>query len=86
MTGFIRTADLGCRKANAVEHMIVDALVEADPVFRLADAAEKAETFAQLDDSILRVWAHVKLNAAASAFARGSCVSIPSRLCHPACE
>ncbi len=40
-----------------MEHMIVDALVEADPVFQLADAADKAETFAQLDDSILRVLA-----------------------------
>ena len=62
----------------------MDALVEADPVFKLADAAEKAETFAQLDDFILRVWAHVKFDAATSAFARCFFVSSPSGLCHSA--
>lgn len=36
--------------------MIVDALVEADPVFKLADATENAQDFARLEDSILRVW------------------------------
>ena len=35
--------------------MIVDALVEADPVFKLADATENAQDFARLEDSILRV-------------------------------
>ena len=35
--------------------MIVDALVGADPVFRLADATESAQDFAKLDDSILKV-------------------------------
>ena len=44
-----------CRKANAVEHMIVDAFVEADPFFKLADATEDAQAFALLDDSILKV-------------------------------
>ena len=35
--------------------MIVDALVGADPVFKLADATESAQDFAKLDDSILKV-------------------------------
>ena len=33
----------------------MDALVGADPVFRLADATESAQDFAKLDDSILKV-------------------------------
>ena len=33
----------------------MDALVGADPVFRLADATECAQDFAKLDDSILKV-------------------------------
>ncbi len=33
----------------------MDALVGADPVFRLADATENAQDFAKLDDSILKV-------------------------------
>ena len=35
--------------------MIVDAFVEADPFFKLADATEDAQAFALLDDSILKV-------------------------------
>ena len=63
------------RKANAVEHMIVDAFVEADPFFKLADATEDAQAFALLDDSILKVcrayaacW-HPMLHSAAEAAA-----------------
>ena len=33
----------------------MDALVGADPVFKLADATESAQDFAKLDDSILKV-------------------------------
>lgn len=33
----------------------MDALVEADPVFKLADATLDVEAFAKLDDSILKV-------------------------------
>ena len=33
----------------------MDAFVEADPFFKLADATEDAQAFALLDDSILKV-------------------------------
>ncbi|CAK0787043.1 hypothetical protein CVIRNUC_010259 [Coccomyxa viridis] len=46
------------KKANAVEHMIMDAFVEADPFFKLADATEDAQAFALLDDSILKTIEH----------------------------
>ena len=44
-----------CRKASAVEHMVVDALLAAEPVVRLAEKTEDSREFAKLDDTILRV-------------------------------
>lgn len=44
-----------CRKARGVEHMIVDALVAAEPTLRLADKTEDAQEFVRLDDNIIKV-------------------------------
>lgn len=43
------------RKASAVEHMVVDALLAAEPVVRLIEKTEDSREFAKLDDTILRV-------------------------------
>ena len=42
------------RKASAVEHMVVDAFLAADPVLRLAEKTEDSREFARLDDTLLR--------------------------------
>ena len=50
-----RPARLPRRKAKAVEFMVVDALLEADPALRLSAAASDPEQFVRLDDSVLEV-------------------------------
>ena len=42
------------RKAKAVEYMVVDALLAAEPALRLAERAREVETFVTLDDTVLR--------------------------------
>jgi len=42
------------RKAKAVEYMVVDALLAAEPALRLAERAREIETFVTLDDTVLR--------------------------------
>ena len=42
------------RKAKAVEYMVVDALLAAEPALRLAERARDVETFVTLDDTVLR--------------------------------
>ncbi len=46
-----------CRKARGVEHMIVDALLAAEPTLRLADKTEDPQEFVRLDDTIIKVTA-----------------------------
>ena len=43
------------RKARAVEHMIVDAMLAAEPTLRLAERTEDPREFVRLDDSIIKV-------------------------------
>ena len=43
------------RKAKAIEFMMVDALLEADPVLRLTDKIWDVNQFVQLDDGVLEV-------------------------------
>ncbi|KAK9918697.1 hypothetical protein WJX75_006087 [Coccomyxa subellipsoidea] len=43
------------KKARAVEHMIVDALLAAEPTLRLAERTEDPREFVRLDDSIIKV-------------------------------
>lgn len=43
-----------CRKAKGVEHMIVDALLEADKAMHFSDKIRDAAQFVTLDDSILK--------------------------------
>ena len=43
------------RKASAVELMVVDALLAAEPVLKLAEKTEDSREFAKLDDTVLRV-------------------------------
>jgi len=42
------------RKAKGIEHMIVDALLEADKAMHFSDRIRKAADFVTLDDSILK--------------------------------
>lgn len=42
------------RKAKAVEFMVVDALLAAEPALKLADRAQSVDTFLTLDDTLLR--------------------------------
>ena len=42
------------RKAKAVEYMVVDALLAAEPALRLAERAREVDTFVTLDDTLLR--------------------------------
>ena len=42
------------RKAKAVEFMVVDALLAAEPALRLAERAQSVDTFVTLDDTLLR--------------------------------
>lgn len=42
------------RKAKAVEYMVVDALLAAEPALRLAERASDVDTFVTLDDTVLR--------------------------------
>ena len=44
-----------CRKAKAIEFMMVDALLEADTVLRLTDKIWDVNQFVQLDDGVLEV-------------------------------
>jgi hypothetical protein len=39
----------------AIEHMIVDALVEAEPALKLADKTEDVREFVKLDDTVIKV-------------------------------
>ncbi|CAL8464238.1 g3773 [Coccomyxa elongata] len=43
------------KKARGVEHMIVDALLAAEPTLRLADKSEDPQEFVRLDDTIIKV-------------------------------
>lgn len=43
------------RKAKAIEFMVVDALLEADPVLRLTEKIWDVNQFVALDDGILEV-------------------------------
>lgn len=43
-----------CRKAKGVEHMIVDALLEADKALHFSDKIRSAKEFVTLDDSLLK--------------------------------
>ena len=43
-----------CRKAKGVEHMLVDALLEADKALHFSDKIRSAREFITLDDSLLK--------------------------------
>jgi hypothetical protein len=44
-----------CRKSKAIELMVVDALLEADPVLKISEKIWQPEEFARLDDGLLSV-------------------------------
>ena len=43
-----------CRKAKAIELMLVDALLEADPVLKLTEKVWDPREFVRLDDTLLK--------------------------------
>lgn len=43
------------KKSKAVEFMVVDALVEADPVLKISEKIYTAADFSRLDDGLLEV-------------------------------
>ena len=47
-------ASFHCRKAKGVEHMLVDALLEADKALHFSDKIRSAREFITLDDSLLK--------------------------------
>jgi len=48
-------AYLICRKSKAIEFMVVDALVEAEPALRISEKIFDRAEFQLLDDSIIDV-------------------------------
>ena len=51
-------ATLSCRKAKAIELMLVDALITADPVLKMTERIHDPREFVQMDDTILKQIEH----------------------------
>lgn len=47
-----------CRKAKAIELMLVDALITADPVLKMTERIHDPLEFVQMDDTILKQIEH----------------------------
>lgn len=47
-----------CRKAKAIELMLVDALITADPVLKMTERIHDPREFVQMDDTILKQIEH----------------------------
>ena len=47
-----------CRKAKAIELMLVDALLAADPVLKMTERIHDPREFVQMDDTILKQIEH----------------------------
>lgn len=70
-----------CRKARAVEHMIVDALIEAEPALRLTERTEDAREFVKLDDTVLKVCLALGISMAANHTVLNAKACIASYVC-----